>query len=443
MKSVIGLSILTFALFFAVGADDAWAGLESFNILDNVVRRYGSASSGWAAIITERASWLFWTLVAISMVWTFGMMALRKADLQEFFAELLRFIVFTGFFWWLLSNGPRFARDIIESLQTLAGLASGQPGALGPSGVIDVGFEIFFQAARGTSGWRPVDSAVGLIAAGAILVVLALVSINMLLLLVSAWILMYAGVFYLGFGGSRWTSDMAIAYYKTVLSVGVQLMVMTLIVGIGQTFLSDYYANMSSGILLSELAVMLIVSITLLVLANKVPQMIGQVAFGGGTGGGVGGFGGGTALAAAGLAGAAVVSGGTALAHGATQVAGGFEAIKSACKMATGGGTAGSSTAPAGGGPGSGVKSQETGPSGGSSRGARGLALATTANLAKGASMLAKSKYHDAVKNTVGGRIAQQLESAANQRSESNTSDDNSFDPEKEIEQFSQGGKTT
>src|SRR5690554_3583622 len=44
------------------------------------------------------ASWLFWTLVVISMVWTFGMMALRKADIGEFFAEFTRFTITTGFF---------------------------------------------------------------------------------------------------------------------------------------------------------------------------------------------------------------------------------------------------------------------------------------------------------------------------------------------------------
>jgi type IV secretion system protein VirB6/type IV secretion system protein TrbL len=40
----------------------------------------------------------------------------------------------------------------------------------------------------------------------------------MLLLLASGWVLAYGGVFFLGFGGSRWTSDLAINYYKTVLN---------------------------------------------------------------------------------------------------------------------------------------------------------------------------------------------------------------------------------
>ena len=33
-------------------------------------------------------------------------MALRKADLAEFFAEFCRFILFFGFYLWLLRNGP-------------------------------------------------------------------------------------------------------------------------------------------------------------------------------------------------------------------------------------------------------------------------------------------------------------------------------------------------
>ncbi len=32
----------------------------------------------------------------------------------------------------------------------------------------------------------------------------------------------YAGVILLGFGGSKWTSDIAINYLRTVLSIGIQ-----------------------------------------------------------------------------------------------------------------------------------------------------------------------------------------------------------------------------
>ncbi len=81
------------------------------------------------------------------------------------------------------------------------------------------------------------------------MLLLAAVAVNMLLILVSAWILMYAGIFFLGFGGSRWTSDMAINYYRTVLGVAVQLMAMVLLVGIGTDLLSGFYAKMNKGTL--------------------------------------------------------------------------------------------------------------------------------------------------------------------------------------------------
>ena len=71
----------------------------------------------------------------------------------------------------------------------------------------------------------------------------ALIAVNMILLLCAAWVVFYAGIIFLGFGGCRWTSDMAINYYRTVLGVGVSLMTMQLIIGIGIKFLQDLVAS--------------------------------------------------------------------------------------------------------------------------------------------------------------------------------------------------------
>ena len=43
-------------------------------------------------------------------------MAAKGADIGEIFVEIFRFIMFTGFFYWLLVNGPDFAGKIIASL---------------------------------------------------------------------------------------------------------------------------------------------------------------------------------------------------------------------------------------------------------------------------------------------------------------------------------------
>ena len=328
----LALPLLVWLAFFST---DASAQMNSSGLFDDVLNRYNAAASGWAGVITNAASWLFWLLVTISMVWTFGMMALRKADIGEFFAELVRFTIFTGFFWWLLTNGPNFASTIYASLRQIAGNATGLGQALSPSGIVDIGFAIFYKVMDQSSVWSPVDSMAGILMAVAILIVLALIGVNMLLLLASGWVLAYGGVFFLGFGGSRWTSDMAINYYKTVLGVAAQLMAMVLLVGIGKTFLDDYYARMSEGINLKEMGVMLIVCVILLALVNKIPALIAGVITGASVGGaGIGNFGAGAALGAAGMAAAAAATGGAALAAGAASAAGGASAVMAAFSKA-------------------------------------------------------------------------------------------------------------
>ncbi|WP_404361585.1 P-type conjugative transfer protein TrbL [Methylotuvimicrobium sp. KM1] len=324
--------LLLWLAFFAL---DARAAIDSSDVMDSVLTRYQSAVVGWAGVITSSATWLFWTLVLISMVWTFGMMLLRKADIGEFFAEFVRFTIFTGFFWWLLINGPAFADSIMASLRQLGGNATGLGSSLSPSGIVDVGFAIFDRVVDQSSVWSPVNSAVGIIIAVVILVILALVSVNMLVLLVAGWILAYAGVFFLGFGGSRWTSDMAINYYKTVLGVAAQLFVIVLIVGIGNTFLDDYFNRMNVGITIKEMGVMLIVSVILLMLVNKLPNLVAGIISGASIGGvGIGQFGSGAAIGAAGMATAAAATGGAMIVAGAANAAGGAQAVMAAFSKA-------------------------------------------------------------------------------------------------------------
>ena len=317
-----------------VQTPQAIAAINGLGILDNVQNQFQTAATGWASTLTAKASWLFWVLSIISMVWTHGMLLFRKADIAEFYGEFIRFIVFTGFFWWLLSNGPQMAHDIISSMQILGNTASGIAGTT-PSSIVDVGFKIFNTVVQQSSIASPVMSTAGIIMAIIVIAILALIAANMLILLVSGWILAYAGVFYLGFGGSRWTSDIAISYFKTVLNIGVQLMTMVLLVGIGQQFINNYFAQMDSNMNLNDMASMLVAAIVLLVLVNKIPPMIGHIAQGGGTQALGGGFSAGSAIAAAGVAGAAAAMAGSAAVAGAANIAGGAQAVMAAAKQAS------------------------------------------------------------------------------------------------------------
>lgn len=325
----LGLALLI--LPFGVHAE-----LTNNGLLTDIASRYQTNAAAWASYITGRATWLYWTLVTISLVWTGGLMALRGGGLQEFFSEFVRFIMTTGFFWWLLVMAPTFVPGIYQSMSMIGANASGLSSDLKPSGILDIGFAVFNSVLDNSSLWEPVDSLFGFVMAFVILMVLALIAVNMVVLLVSGWVVGYAGIIFLGFGGSRWTSDMAISFYKTVLGIGIQLMTMVLLVGIGKTFMDDYYSRMAAGIELKETAVLMVASLVLLVLVNKVPQLISSIAGSNVGMSGLGSFGAGTGLAALGAAGAAASLGASMAAAGATNIAGGASALKAAFSQAMG-----------------------------------------------------------------------------------------------------------
>jgi type IV secretion system protein VirB6/type IV secretion system protein TrbL len=309
--------------------------IASAGVLDTVLQRYQDAASRWVTVIQGAATRLFFLLAGISVAWTFSLQLLRRVDIQETASELIRFTVFTGFFLWLLVNGPNFAMRIIDSMRMLAGEASGLGPGLSPSSIADIGFAIFFKTLDQSSFFEPVYSFAGIVLSLGILVILALVATNMLILLVSAWILAFAGIFFLGFGGSRWTSDMAINYYKTILGIGTQLFAMILIIGIGQGFLDDYYSRMAANTSLKEMGVLLIVVVILFLIAEKIPSLISGIITGANIGGaGVGAFGAGAAVGALGFAGAAAAVGGSLLRSGGESIVGGAQAAFAAFNKA-------------------------------------------------------------------------------------------------------------
>lgn len=251
------------------------------------------------------------------MVWTFGQLLYHRSSFAELFGEIIRFLCFTGLFLWFLDNAPTMSEDILRGFLKLGGQASGTQG-LSPSSIVDVGYTICSMTWENISIMDGMDGFGAFICSLIILVLLALIGINMLLQLCSAWLLAYAGIFFLGFGGCRWTSDMAINYLKTVLSLGTSLMTMTLLIGLGEAFLTEYYSNLSiinnddiNG-MFNELLVMLIVALTLFMLVDKLPPMVAGIVTGASIGmsTGVGTFGAGVAVGA-GMTGMGLVYGAT------------------------------------------------------------------------------------------------------------------------------------
>lgn len=333
MKKILLFSLMVITLYFLISPSTVYAELSNKNILDSVLIKYHSAANSWADVIQERAEWLFGSLALISFSWQFSQIVGSRGSspLTEMIGELLKFVIFCGFYLWLLKNGPTFANAIIDSMIKIGTMASNQP-TTSPSSLVDIGFKIYDAAQENLDIWSATSIAAYIISL-IILVIFALIGINMLLQLCSAWVLAYAGVFFLGFGGSKWTSDMAVNYFKTVLGLGASLMTMTLLIGIGTSIVTESIAQMdtSGAQNLTEMAVLLITSITLFMLVDKLPSMVAGIINGASVGStGIGAFGAGAAI---GTAAAAMGMAVTSIAKSASTIAG---AVKGGAGLATG-----------------------------------------------------------------------------------------------------------
>lgn len=413
------LALASFLMWYSVNAT---AAIDNSGIMNTVLDRFQSAASGWGAVMVQYASWLFWGMALLSMVWTFGMMALRKADIQEFFAEALRFLSATGFFFWILVNAPSIAMSIIKSTQMIGAEAAGLGSQLQPYAIVDMGFDILFRAFDQSTFWAPVDATCAILFSLATLLILTLIGVQMLLLLVTSWILAYAGIFLLGFGGSRWTSDIAINYYKTVVGVGIQLMMMILLVGIGKTFLDEYYVKLSDTISLKEMAVMLVVTVILYALINKIPTLLAGIVGSGSIQSGIGTFG--AVMGAASMAGTAAATAASGAISAATSAAGGTSALQAAFESAQQSIDAGSSPSGEGRSSSGGDFSEAMGRAGGFAK-SMGSNLADAARdiVQEKASSIRDSVQHE-VSGTTGGKIASSIRESTQSRMNAGTSQD-------------------
>jgi type IV secretion system protein TrbL len=229
-------------------------------------------------VIGNAAKSLFWSLATMSLVWNFGVLLLRRADFGELFLELISFIVFTGLFYWLLTNATAasgFVYAIVDSFQQM-GPDSVSDLRQPADNIVQIGLNIFYRVLDQSKNWP--DGDLLLVGGMTLLIVIALTLVvaQIALVLIMAWMLAYGGIFLLGFGGARWTSLIAISYYKHVLAVGVALLSLILLVAMGQGFLVALSSELTDGsaIQYSSLADMLVVSLIMTVLSFKVPSLL-------------------------------------------------------------------------------------------------------------------------------------------------------------------------
>ena len=403
--------LVTIFLVFLFDSQDAFAAVDNEGILNAVSDGFRRQAMMWGQKMMSYASWLFWTLAVISMIFTFGFLIFEGSDFNKFFGTLIRFIITLGFFWWLLTNGTNIAVAIIGSMQRI-GAGVGGSSVTSASGVMSVAFKVFDTIQEGVSITSPAVS-IGLVLIACVsLLVMAMIAVNLTLEYCSAWVLCFAGIFVLGFGSTSWTRDMAITYFKTVLACAMRIMTMLLLIGIAENLITTFHSQMDKSVTLADAVTMLLVGVVLFRLTNLLPPIVSSLISGvnahstgtvggGGLIGGAGGLIGGAVGATAGIAAGAALAG-VGATRAAAQVAGVGRAVGTALSKAhdsVASNSAGSGASQAGGASRIGNLL---------SRGGQAGAQAV-ANLGQAGAQMAGQAVNNRINQTVGGRMASKI----------------------------------
>ncbi len=98
--------------------------LADGNIINSLQREIKTVSRTWFDPIESFSKWLLITLATISYAWSAGLMVLRNADLQEFVVELVKMIMFVGFFWWLIEGAEELSTALMKGFVWISGTAT-------------------------------------------------------------------------------------------------------------------------------------------------------------------------------------------------------------------------------------------------------------------------------------------------------------------------------
>ncbi|NKJ23848.1 P-type conjugative transfer protein TrbL [Dyella sp. SG609] len=313
-------------------------------VFNCISSQFYSASQGWAAKLTGYATNLFALLAAIEFAWAGITYALEKDSPNTLLATFAKKLMTIGFFYVLLLKGPGWMQDVVASFQQ-AGESAGGVHEVSPTSIVGIGMNCAWAIYGGLSDLGIADR-IGLafpcgIAALITMIAFVIVAGQMFVTLVESYIVTGAGILFLGFGASRFTSDFTKKYITYGVSVGVKLFVITLIVGVGQQFTGTWaqMLNNSSGDIIHTSMIVAGGALLYAMVAWQIPSFAQSLMSGAAS------LSAGTAMAStAGVAGAAAgvaLGSAAAVTGGVTSIAGAAQAMNAGIGLARAGGASG------------------------------------------------------------------------------------------------------
>lgn len=245
------------------------------NIIDEIPKQFRDQAQQWESSLQGFAVSLFWLLATIQFVWAAIRLGLQRGDLDDWLTMLVQQILFVGFFFTLLMHSSEWAGAIVNSFREAANVASGAAGGIqgvSPSNFFDAGVEVVTSV---LANFHFINDLIPLVCALLIMISFALIGAFLIAALVESYIVISAGVLFMGFGGSGFTSEYAIRIINYAVSVGAKLFILQLLIGLGQSLFTQWLGQLeASNYSIEMLIIMVGASIVFLTLTKTIPDLV-------------------------------------------------------------------------------------------------------------------------------------------------------------------------
>lgn len=225
--------------FAAAGALLASPLAADTNQLDTMVSTVTYASQGWLSRVLPEAHGIYVSLAGLElvlMVFIWAYLFLKgQLSAGSMLATAIQKILFLGLILMSLQFFPLFAPKILATFQTVGGEVAGIRG-LSPTALLDQGIYLSSLIVYNSnySGFvDPIAAATSLLLSVLLFTCFALLAWRMTSLLVEANILLGGGALFLGFGGSRFTVQLAENYIISLIRLGIHTYLILFMVAVG------------------------------------------------------------------------------------------------------------------------------------------------------------------------------------------------------------------
>ncbi|HEC1842547.1 TPA: P-type conjugative transfer protein TrbL [Campylobacter coli] len=312
---------------------------------DGILSLIRNGILSWTPLIKTACLWVFWTLVIIDLVWTFGLKALSGFEFGDFIATLIKKVMYIGIFL-LLFNIDQWLQIIFNSFSQLA--TSVNNGiSITPQNIIEQALNLVGKIIQSMDFWSPGDSILKVVAGVIILIAFVLMAIDLLIVYLKFFLMNVIVFFALALGGLSHFKQIGLNPIMTAIKVGVELFMIQGLMALSITMIDVINNEITQKSTADVILQILVVALIFCMITKMVPGII-EAVFNGSIGESAGasaGFRAVATMAAGAAAGAAVGAVGATRAMNAAKAlhlaeggAGGMDLVKGVAKNLAGAG---------------------------------------------------------------------------------------------------------